>query len=41
LYEEIPRLWQPYVFSETIQTRLLQAKLGDSAGVFGAAWLWP
>lgn len=40
LYEQIPRLWAPYVFSEVVQTRLLQAKLGDSAGVFGAAWLW-
>lgn len=40
LYEQIPQLWKPYVFSEVVQTRLLQAKLGDSAGVFGAAWLW-
>jgi len=40
LYEEIPCLWQPHIFSESVSTRLVQAKLGDSAGVFGAAWLW-
>lgn len=40
LYDEIPRLWRPYIFSDAIDTRLIKAKLGDSAGVFGAAWLW-
>jgi len=40
LYEEIPHLWRPHIFSEGVGTRLLKAKLGDSAGVFGAAWLW-
>lgn len=40
LYDELPRYWQPYIFSDAIHNRLLKAELGDSAGVFGAAWLW-
>ncbi len=40
LYEEVPRRWQSGIFSNTINTQLRQATLGDSAGVFGAAWLW-
>ncbi len=41
LYELIPAVWSPYVFSDRIDTRLLKAKHGDSSGVRGAAWLWP
>jgi fructokinase len=41
LYELVPRYWSPYVFSEHINTRLVQAMHGDSSGVRGAAWLWP
>ena len=41
LYEEIPRLWARWVFSDTIRTRLVRAQHGDSSGVRGAAWLWP
>jgi fructokinase len=40
LYDEIPRYWRPYIFSEEVRNRLVRAELGDSAGVFGAAWLW-
>lgn len=40
LYADIPRYWQPYIFTDEINNRLLKAELGDSAGVFGAAWLW-
>ena len=29
-----------YVFSDKVNTRLLQAQHGDSSGVRGAAWLW-
>jgi len=29
------------VFSDRVATRLLQARHGDSSGVFGAARLWP
>ncbi|MDW8315630.1 MAG: ROK family protein [Rhodovarius sp.] len=40
LYEEVPRLWGRYVFSDSLRTRLLPALHGDSSGVFGAARLW-
>jgi fructokinase len=41
LYEEVPRRWGRYVFSDRVDTRLLPAVHGDSSGVRGAAWLWP
>ena len=40
LYERVPRLWEKYVFSDTVVTRLVRASHGDSSGVRGAAWLW-
>jgi fructokinase len=44
LYEHVPRLWGPYVFSagadDVVRTRLVRAAHGDSSGVRGAAWLW-
>ncbi len=40
LYRSVPRLWGRYVFSDTVETRLLRALHGDSSGVRGAAWLW-
>jgi predicted NBD/HSP70 family sugar kinase len=40
LYEDVPRLWGKYVFSDVVTTRLVRAKHGDSSGVRGAAWLW-
>jgi predicted NBD/HSP70 family sugar kinase len=40
LYESVPRLWQPYVFSDSLDTRLERNRHGDSGGVRGAAWLW-
>jgi len=40
LYEQAPKLWGEYVFSDTVATRLLRAVHGDSSGVRGAAWLW-
>jgi len=39
LYERVPQLWGPYVFSDRIATKLVRAKFGDSSGVRGAAWL--
>ncbi|MEN9579446.1 MAG: hypothetical protein RJA70_2455 [Pseudomonadota bacterium] len=39
LYDNVPRLWGKYVFSDVVGTRLLKAKHGDSSGVRGAAWL--
>lgn len=41
LYRNVPALWQQWVFSDGVQTRLLQARHGDASGVRGAAWLWP
>lgn len=43
LYERVPELWKDYVFSErdSIATRLVPPRHGDSSGVRGAAWLWP
>ena len=41
LYTLVPRYWSRYVFSEHINTRLVQAAHGDASGVRGAAWLWP
>jgi fructokinase len=41
LYEQVPRLWTRYVFSDRVVTRLLRPAHGDSSGVRGAAWLWP
>jgi len=41
LYDRVPALWGPYVFSDRVDTRLVRAKHGDASGVRGAAWLWP
>jgi fructokinase len=40
LYDAVPRLWGPFVFSDEVATRLLPPRYGDSSGVRGAAWLW-
>lgn len=40
LYGEVPKRWTPYVFSDTVHTRLVPPVHGDSSGVRGAAWLW-
>jgi len=41
LYEQVPRLWGRFVFSDHVATTLVRARHGDSSGVRGAAWLWP
>jgi fructokinase len=41
LYEEIPRRWGAWIFSDRVDTRLRPPAHGDSSGVRGAAWLWP
>jgi len=43
LYARVPELWKNSVFSErdSIATKLLPPRYGDSSGVRGAAWLWP
>ena len=40
LYENVPRRWQKYGFSDRLDTPLLPPLHGDSSGVRGAAWLW-
>lgn len=39
LYENVPKLWSKWIFSDTIDTRLVAPKHGDSSGVRGAALL--
>ena len=41
LYDNVPRLWSEYAFTDQLMTKLVQAKHGDSSGVRGAAYLWP
>lgn len=40
LYDELPGLMEPYIFSDHVSTRILPPKHGDASGVRGAAWLW-
>jgi fructokinase len=40
LYENVPRLWGRWAFSDRLDTRLVAPLHGDSSGVRGAAWLW-
>lgn len=39
-YETVPKLWEKYILSDVVRTRLVPHKHGDSSGVRGAAWLW-
>lgn len=39
LYEDVKRVWHPYIFSDSINTQLVKNVHGDSSGVRGAAWL--
>jgi len=41
LYADVPQRWGAHVFSDTVATRLVRNRHGDSSGVRGAAWLWP
>ncbi len=41
LYRNVPEKLPDYVFSDSVNTRLLPPLHGDSSGVRGAAWLWP
>jgi len=41
LYQAVPALWAPWVFSDRVDTLLARNVHGDSSGVRGAAWLWP
>lgn len=39
LYSNVPKLWDKYIFSDYVSTKLLSPAYGDSSGVRGAAWL--
>lgn len=39
LYDEVPRRWDRFVFSDRVRTRIEPARFGDASGVRGAAWL--
>jgi fructokinase len=41
LYETMPRLMAPYIFSADPNVSIHPPRWGDSSGVRGAAWLWP
>jgi len=41
LYANVPAIWDQWVFSDRVDTKLRKAKHGDSSGVRGAAWMWP
>jgi fructokinase len=40
LYDRLPALVKPFVFSDSADTPIVPARHGDSSGVRGAAWLW-
>jgi fructokinase len=40
LYDSVPSLWDQWVFSDRVNTRLLANVHGDTSGVRGAAWLY-
>src|SRR5277367_6511242 len=39
LYDNVPKLWNRWVFSDFVNTKLIRNVHGDSGGVRGAAWL--
>ena len=41
LYTNVPTHLTRWVFSDTVDTRVVPPRFGDSSGVRGAAWLWP
>jgi fructokinase len=40
LYTRVPEMWQEYVFSDRVDTRLVPPRHGPASGARGAAWLW-
>lgn len=41
LYLNVAAIWDRWIFSDRVDTRLVPPRYGDSSGVRGAAWLWP
>ena len=40
LYDRLPAAVEQVLFNPTLDAPILRNELGDSAGVYGAAWLW-
>jgi fructokinase len=40
IYDDVPRVWESWIFSDRVTTPLVPARFGDASGVRGAAWLW-
>ena len=40
LYNKGAVALEQHIFSDTMRTRIVKNKHGDSSGVRGAAWLW-
>jgi fructokinase len=40
IYANVPNIWGDFIYSDSIQTRLVCAVHGDASGVRGAAQLW-
>lgn len=40
IYDDLPRLIEPHIFSDAPHVDIRRAVHGDSSGVRGAAWLW-
>jgi fructokinase len=41
IYNDVPKVWGRYVFSDAVATKIVPPMHGDASGVRGAAWLWP
>jgi fructokinase len=41
LYRDVPAILPRHCFTDTLATKLVRNRHGDSSGVRGAAWLWP
>ena len=39
IFIEVPKIWNQWIFSDKISTKIKKAMYGDSSGVRGAAWL--
>jgi fructokinase len=40
IYDDVPRRWGAWVFSDRVETPVVPARFGDASGVRGAAWLF-
>lgn len=40
IYDDVPKMWGSWIFSDRVTTPIVPARFGDASGVRGAAWLW-